>query len=154
MKMLLDKGANINYHSNLKSALYYALDLKHFDMVELLIRSGVETSRESYRMYESLICRFLRGIVTRKDKELSEYSCALALYAIGADTFKDMKHYLNYVDSREDPLDPTLKHLCRCVIRKKLLTVQLEKNLLYQVHRLPLPIALQRYLIYNFDPTV
>ena len=154
MKMLLDKGANINYHSNLKGALYHALDLKHFNMVKLLIRSGIETSRDSYRMYESLICRFLRSIMARKDKELSDYVCALALYAIGADTFKDMKHYLNYVDSMEDPLDPTLKHLCRCVIRKKLLTVQLEKNLLYQVHRLPLPIALQRDLIYNFEPTV
>ena len=154
MKMLLDNGANINYHSNLKSALYHALNLNHFDMVELLIRSWIETSGESYRLYESLICRFLRRIVTRKDKELSEYACALSLYAIGADTFKGMKDCLSYVDSREDPLLPTLKHLCRCVIRKSLLTVQLEKNLLYQVPRLPLPGALHRYLVYNFDANV
>ncbi len=149
LQMLLDNGANVNYQSNLKSALYYALSGKHFEAVIVLLRAGIRT--DVILIDEILICDVISFIVNVKQESVMAEKCALGLFACGGDTFKKMKPYLEHFDLSESNPIPSLRHSSRFAVRKAVLSLERKPNLLYQVTKLPVPRAIRRYLIYDFD---
>ncbi len=145
-RMLIEAGANVNYMSNLKSPLYYALCGNHFDLAVLLLESGI--SFGVFGVDEILICDTIKRLV--REGHESGKSYALCLYACGGDTFRAMESYMKHFDPLEDSSKPpSMRHLCRLTVRRRLFSSGTEHNILNMVNKLPLPLTLKRYVIYS-----
>ena len=174
MKILIEAGASVNYRDfdnspvliNLGFAVGYhgpSKSTKAVRCTQLMLKSGVKINRRDMFRKNSLETALTE---LYKSKSKSQKDCLkvapMMFFAAGEKLLRKLKKnpgVPSELVKRQELLgflpligrDFSLKHLCRKLIRKRLLQLDKHINLLTRVTQLGLPEALSDYLVYDMS---